>query len=62
MLSSSGILPVVLTSTADSTQVLSSAAGSVGTYSFGIGGALPVSSTTKTGSYSGSFAVTVDYN
>lgn len=57
-----GILPVVLSTTAGSTQVLSSAVGSAGTYSFGIGGTLPVSSTTRTGSYSGSFTVTVDYN
>ena len=62
MTGSGGILPVVLTTSAGSTQVLSSAVGSAGTYSFGVGGALPVSSTTRTGSYTGSFAVTVNYN
>lgn len=62
MTSTGAILPVVLSTTVGSTQVLSSTAGSVGTYSFGVGGLLPVSSSTRTGSFTGAFAVTVNYN
>jgi hypothetical protein len=55
-------LTVALTTSAGPSQVLSSAVGSAGTYSFGVGGSLPVTSTTRTGSFKGSFAVTVNYN
>lgn len=62
MTTSGGSLTVSLTTTASGSQVLSSSLGSAGSYSFGVGGSLPVSSTTRTGSYTGSFAVTVNYN
>lgn len=41
---------------------LSGSAGSTGTATFGIGGQLTISSSTPTGSYTGSFTVTVSYN
>jgi hypothetical protein len=55
-------LTVTLTSTASGSQVLSAAAGSVGTFSFGMGGSFPISSTTVSGTYQGSYSVTVQYN
>ena len=55
-------LTVTLTPTASGSQTLSSALGSAGTFSFGVGGSFPISSTTTTGAYSGSYGVTVQYN
>jgi hypothetical protein len=55
-------LTVTLTPTASGSQTLSSAAGSAGTLSFGVGGSFPISSTTTTGAYSGSYTITVQYN
>lgn len=55
-------LTVTLTGTATGAQVLSSTLGTAGTFTFGIGGSFPISSTTTTGAYSGSYAVTVQYN
>ena len=55
-------LTVTLTSTASGSQSLSGAAGTGGTFSFGMGGAFPISSTTASGSYRGTYAVTVQYN
>jgi hypothetical protein len=55
-------LTVSLTSTASGSQSLSAAAGSAGTLSFGVGGSFPIASTTVTGAYQGSYAVTVSYN
>lgn len=55
-------LTVTLTPTAIGSQTLSSALGSAGTFSFGVGGSFPISSTTTTGAYSGSYGVTVQYN
>lgn len=40
---------------------LSSALGSQGTQSFGVGGSLTVANTTASGAYSGTFTVTVNY-
>jgi hypothetical protein len=55
-------LTVSLTSTATGSQVLSAAAGSAGTFSFGMGGSFPISSTTASGSYQGTYSLTVQYN
>jgi hypothetical protein len=55
-------LTVTLTSTASGSQVLSAAVGSAGTFSFGMGGSFPISSTTASGTYQGSYSVTVQYN
>jgi len=54
-------LTVTLASTASS-GTLSGSAGSAGSASFGVGGSFPLSSTTATGAYAGSFNVTVAYN
>ncbi|MDB5455115.1 MAG: hypothetical protein JWP92_700, partial [Caulobacter sp.] len=62
-LSTSGAtVTVTLTSTATGAKTLSSSLGSAGSYGFTVGGSLPVTSTTKTGAYTSSFAVTVQYN
>jgi hypothetical protein len=55
-------LTVTLTSTASGTQSLGSAIGSAGTFVLGIGGSFPISSTTATGLYQGTYRVTVQYN
>jgi hypothetical protein len=55
-------LTVSLTPTASGSQTLSSALGSAGTFPFGVGGSFPISSTTTTGAYSGSYSITVQYN
>ena len=55
-------LTVALTSTASGSQSLSAAAGAAGTLSFGVGGSFPVSSTTVTGAYQGTYSITVSYN
>ena len=58
----SGVVTTTLTSTATGSAALSSALGSAGTYSFKVGGSIPLSSTTADGAYSGSYAVMVQYN
>ena len=55
-------LTVTTSATAAGAHVLSSSLGSAGTFGFGVGGTLPVTNTTVTGAYSGSFNVTVNYN
>jgi len=54
-------LTVTLASTATS-GTLSGAAGAAGSGTFGVGGSFPLSSTTVTGNYTGTFNVTVTYN
>ena len=54
-------ISVALTGTATS-GTLSGSLGADGSSSFGVGGSFDVSSTTATGSYSGTFTVTVQYN
>ena len=54
-------IQVTLTPTA-TTGTLSSTLGTQGTASLGVGGSIPVSNTTATGQYLGSFSVTVQYN
>jgi hypothetical protein len=51
-----------LTSTATGSAALSAALGSAGSYSFKVGGSIPLSSTTTDGAYSGSYTVMVQYN
>ncbi len=52
---------VTLTPTA-TTGALSNALGAAGSATFGVGGELPVSDTTATGAYTGTFSTTVAYN
>jgi hypothetical protein len=54
-------IPVTLTPTG-STGTLSNALGTAGTASFGVGGNFSIASTTATGSYTGTYNVTVAYN
>jgi hypothetical protein len=55
-------LVVSLTSTASGTRTLGSAIGSTGTFTLAMGGSFPISSTTPTGLYQGTYQVTVQYN
>ena len=56
-------LTVTLNPTTPSgSKTLSSALGSAGTLGFQMGGSFPISSTTTTGAYSGSYTVSVAYN
>jgi len=55
-------LVATLTPTATGTQTLSGSLGSGGTFSLGVGGSIPVTNTTPSGSYVGSFVVTATYN
>ncbi|HEY3950157.1 DUF4402 domain-containing protein [Phenylobacterium sp.] len=52
----------VTTSSSSASPVLSGSLGSQGSFVFGVGATVPLSSTTPTGDYSGSFTVTVAYN
>jgi len=54
-------IPVTLTPTG-ATGTLSNALGTAGTAAFGVGGNFSVASTTATGTYSGTYNVTVAYN
>lgn len=56
-----GTIAVTLTPTG-TTGTLSNALGTAGTAAFGVGGNFSVASTTPTGTYSGTYAVTVAYN
>lgn len=58
---SSSTLAVTLTPTTTS-GTLSAALGSTGTQTFGVGGEIPIASTTVSGAYTGTFNVTVSYN
>ena len=62
MSATGGSVTVTTSTTASGAQVLSSTLGSAGTFGFGVGGSFPLASTTATGSYSGTFSVTVQYN
>ena len=53
---------VSTSNTGAGTQVLSGGLGSGGSFSFYVGGAFNLSSTTTTGSYSGSYTITTSYN
>ena len=55
-------LAVTLTRNPAGNATLSGTAGSTGTAALDIGGSFPISSTTMTGAYSGSFTVSVAYN
>jgi hypothetical protein len=61
-LSGPGSLTATTSSSASGTAILSGFLGSGGSFSFGVGGSLPVTGTTPVGSYSGRFNVTVQYN
>ena len=62
MTTTGGSITVTLTSTATGSQNLDSTLGSAGTFPFSIGGSIPVSSTSVSGAYNGSFTVSVQYN
>ncbi|WP_165842961.1 DUF4402 domain-containing protein [Phenylobacterium deserti] len=55
-------LTVTTDTTAQGAPVLSSITGNAGTYSFYVGGAMTLTSSTPSGAYSGSYVVTVSYN
>ena len=55
-------LTVSLNSTASGSQVLTGALGSEGSLSFFVGGSFPMTSSTATGAYEGTYTVTVQYN
>jgi hypothetical protein len=55
-------LTVNLTPTASGAQTLSSALGTAGSFSLGVGGSFSTAATTPAGAYEGSYAVTVQYN
>lgn len=60
---SSGANNLVVTLTGDAaTGTLSGALGSAGTATVNVGGAFPITNTTASGNYTGSFNVTVAYN
>jgi hypothetical protein len=62
MTGSGSPLTVNLTPTASGAQTLSSTLGSLGTFSFGIGGSFSTAATTAAGAYEGTYTVTVQYN
>jgi hypothetical protein len=53
---------VVTTTTSAASGTLSGAIGSIGSATFGVGGSIPVTTTTTSAAYSGNLAVTVAYN
>jgi hypothetical protein len=55
-------MTVTTSSSVTGSPLLTGALGSQGSFVFGVGGTAPINSTTPTGSYSGSFTVTVAYN
>jgi hypothetical protein len=57
----SDTIQVSLTPTA-TTGLLSGALGATGTTNFGVGGSIPISNTTASGAYTGTFNVIVAYN
>lgn len=63
MIRSGGAETIVVALTPSATSgVLSGPPGGTGAATFGVGGQLPMSDTTASGSYAGNFAVTVAYN
>lgn len=62
MVGPGGNLTVTTTSTAGTIQSFSGALGSAGSYAFKVGGSFPLTATTPTGAYSGTFDVVVNYN
>lgn len=58
----SSTLTVTTNNNLTATPTLSSILGNSGTYSFFVGGSFPISSSTQSGVYSGTFTVTVAYN
>lgn len=57
-----GSITVTTNHTAGGTQTLNGAIGAGGTFQFSVGGSFPVTSVMELGSYSGTFAVSVQYN
>lgn len=57
-----GTLTVTTTKTFSGTPTLSGSAGRDGSYSFGVGGSMPITSSTTTGAYTGTFTITATYN
>ena len=55
-------LTVTTTSSAGASPVLSASLGAQGSFSFGVGGSFPISSSMLSGAYAGMFTVTADYN
>lgn len=62
MTGSPGTLTVTTSTTATGFQMLSGSLGAGGTATFNVGGTISVDTSTALGPYSGSFAVTVQYN
>jgi hypothetical protein len=58
----SGSVQVTLTETAIGAQTPGGTLGTAVTFPFGIGGSMTITSATQSGSYNGSFVVTVSYN
>jgi hypothetical protein len=61
-MSNGGAGSVVVTTLRSGLATPTLSAGTSGTYSFFVGGQIPLSDTTPSGSYSGTFNVTVAYN
>jgi hypothetical protein len=57
-----GSINVTTSNTAQGTQLLSNAVGSQGTFGFYVGGTFPITATTPSGAYSGTYAINVSYN
>ncbi len=57
-----GSIAVAISPTLSGNQTLSGSLGGAGSLNLGLGGSFTISSTTATGTYSGSIAVTVQYN
>ena len=55
-------LTVTTATSVTGSPLLSGSLGSAGSFTFGVGGSAPISSTTLNGDYAGSFTVTVAYN
>jgi hypothetical protein len=55
-------MTVTTTSSISGSPILSGSIGSLGSFTFGVGGSASVDATTPNGAYSGSFTVTVAYN
>ena len=55
-------ITVTTSATGSGVQTLSGALGAAGTLTVRVGGSFPLTSTTASGSYSGTFTVTVAYN
>lgn len=62
MTRSGGAITVTTNNNAAGTQILSGSLGSAGSFPFKVGGSFPLSSNMALGSYTGTFAVTVQYN